>query len=219
MLNKLKLAILVVAISSFTLQSTFAQEGEGSGGGSHVIYFNFLNVGIGLPQGKLFEPATGSDQTASLGAAYNLDLLYSAPGLSSLRFGYEFSFSGMASAGVDITQTQIIALIVNSAKVMWRPLDGFFSPYITASAGLGSATIPEVSFSQGTGDNVINVNIPKRTGSAVQIGLGAGLDIAGFLIYANYMLPTEYEFDDDAKSKGEIGGIFVSVGYMFDIDF
>lgn len=209
------LSTLMLAVTLLTFHTVAAQEEveevETEASGEHVFYLNFVGSGYGIPQGQAFEAPSGSSLEAAGGYVYSLDFLYSFPGASSLRLGYEYQMGLMGSAALG-SEVERIRTSSHSLKMMWRPFSGFVSPYITASVGYGLASTPEVRITS-PGGTVENVGlIEGQEGTATAIGVGAGIDIGGFLLYGNYMLPTDYNFGGDLK--GEIGSIVLSAGYM-----
>lgn len=139
------------------------------------------------------------------GLVYEVDALYHL-NEDDPKLGVGVEYLGAILGGEGII-TDNYGLTFYGIKGHYRLNPGGFSPYAGLSVGLATLATPEYTIN--------GVTIASLKGSGLGLKLEAGLDIKGFLLGIDYMLPTGFKIEENGVTlaDGSVGGLIISLGW------
>ena len=164
-------------------------------------------LGWAIPQGSAFNPVAG-EKVAKGGLAYSVDALYFLPQFDN-KLGVGVAYQGDLLFGVSSESIGAYSLNLYGVKGYYRFFNKKVTPYVALSMGLSQYGTPDITFGDGT---VVKGVKASSFGVSPEIGV----ELGGFIISANYIVPMKYNFEGVKPSAGSLA---ISIGYRHYISF
>lgn len=161
-------------------------------------------LGYGTPKGDMF--TIYGEKTSSGGVSLDLDAIYYLEQLEDkLGFGITYNTSFLfGQSNLSDLDLGIYGLSLYGVKINYQIFKSKVTPYVSLSTGLTEFSTPTISDG--------NDNVLSKSEKSFSFGLRPelGIDLAGFIISAGYIVPMKYGIVDKKA------GVFqISLGFRY----
>ena len=157
-------------------------------------------VGYASPFGGHFKNADG-EKMSKFGLGVDIDVLYHFEKMDyKLGVGLTYNTSLLFGADLDnFSDIGMYGLNLYGVKGQYRFFNSKISPYAAVSLGLSHFSTPELTMSDGYGNEIV-VKGENAFGFGVRPEIG--VEFSGFLLSVSYTVPMSYKVFEESKTAG-----------------
>ncbi len=163
-------------------------------------------IGYASPSGGWFKNAAG-EKMSKFGLGWDFDALWHFEQMD-YKLGAGITYNGSALFGADLDNEQdvnigIYGLSLYGVKGQYRFFNSKVSPYGALSLGLSQFSTPEVTMTDGYGNETVIAESESAFGFGIRPEIG--VEFGAFVISAAYIIPMKYKFENtESKSAGAL---------------